>query len=118
MGNLYRLNYGFGFSDAEETHNSVISKTELVIGSFADMSSGDRRTRAFATHILENVFRILELNSSSRPDLNRIHHMFADDVRANYIPAMTEEEAMEYMLKNILLFNGKEEYWHLLNTCG
>lgn len=115
MAEMYRLNYGFGFSDSEETHNSIISKSELVIGAFADMESGDRNTRAFATYILENVFRILETNISSRPDLNRLHKLFADDIRAKYIPALSEQEAIDYMLNNILVYNGKENYLDLLN---
>ena len=101
--------YGFGHSNSEETHNSFLSTSDIVLGSLYDMSRGDSQTKAFASYMLQNLFDMFGNDTAYHDGVKRLHNIFESEVKSRLAPSMTEEEAAEYMLKNALLSHGYDD---------
>lgn len=114
MGQLVNY-YGFGHSSNQDTHNSVMSLSELVLGAMHDMGGGDYYSRAFATYILESVFDMFGHDVAYHNAVKRLHKVFEEDVKNRLAPGMTDDEAALYMLKNALVSHGYNDLWALIN---
>lgn len=131
MANL-TANWAVGYTDKEQTHNAAMVRQVILGDAMSNlMYGGDVNTRRFASTVLDAIGfadgAIGEKDAtkgdtaihSSMTDreIDHLHRKLKQRIYAENLtkPFMGDDELANYLVEQILRFNGKREYLDLLS---